>query len=96
MIQNAIKEVGDKNDFLGHLNPTDFILISAQSIVTPLQERIRSRVTQSLGYFYPIKDREKSFGLGKRITFKSGILHSEEGFFSSLDEVKTSLQLKKQ
>ena len=96
MIQNAVKELGDKNDFLGHLSPTDFILISAQAIVTPLQERIRSRVTQSLGYFYPIKDREKTVGLGKRITFKLGILHSDEGFFSSLDAVKTSLQQKKQ
>ena len=95
MIQNAVNELGDKNDFLGHLSPTDFILVTARATITQLQERIRNRVTQSLGYFYPIKDREKAAGLGKRITFKVGILQSEEGFFSSLDAVKTSLQLKK-
>ena len=96
LIQNAVKELGEKNDFLGHISPTDFLLITAQPNIAPLQERIRSRVTQSLGYFYPLKDREKTAGSGKRITFKLGILHSEEGFFSSLDAVKTSLQLKKQ
>jgi PleD family two-component response regulator len=95
MIQNAVNELGDENDFLGHLSPTEFILVSARATITQLQERIRNRVTQSLGYFYPIKDREKAAGLGKRITFKVGILQSEEGFFSSLDAVKTSLQLKK-
>jgi len=96
MIQNVVTELGDRNDFLGHLSPTDLILISAQPLVTPLEQRIRSRVTQSLGYFYPIKDREKTDGLGKRITFRLGSLHSEEGFFSSLDAVKASLQLRKQ
>jgi DNA-binding response OmpR family regulator len=95
MIQNAVIDLGTKNDFLGHLSPTDFVLITPKPIVTPLVQKIQSRVGQSLGYFYPIKDRDKSMEKGKRISFKLGVLHSEEEFFPSLAALKKSLLEKK-
>jgi DNA-binding response OmpR family regulator len=96
MIQNAVLDLGTKNDFLGHLSPTDFVLITQKPNVTPLVQKIQSRVGQSLGYFYPIKDRDKSMEKGKRIGFTLGVLHSEEEFFPSLAALKKSLLKKKQ
>jgi DNA-binding response OmpR family regulator len=96
MIQNAVLDLGTKNDFLGHLSPTDFVLITQKPNVTPLVQKIQSRVGQSLGYFYPIKDRDKSMEKGKRIGFTLGVLHSEEEFFPSLAALKKSLLKKKE
>ncbi len=95
MVQNAIREIGSADDFLGHLGPTDFVLITGQEKAATLQERIRSRLEQSLDYFYPIKDREQS-ARSKRLVFKIGILQSSDGPFTSLDVLKLSLLRKKQ
>jgi DNA-binding response OmpR family regulator len=96
MVHNAIKEIGNENDFLGHLGPTEFVLITGSEKAANLQERIRSRLEQSLDYFYPIKDREQPGARGKRLVFKMGVLHSGDGSFDSLDEMKLALVRKKQ
>ena len=93
MVQNAVKESGCEHDFLGHLSPTDFVLITGQEKIIPLQEHIRSRLEQSLEYFYPIKNR--AFTPGNRLKFKLGVLNSSEGVYASLDELKLSLLHKK-
>ena len=91
MFHNAIREIGSTEDFLGHLGPADFVLITGQERAASLQERIRTRLEQSLDYFYPIKDRELSATRSKRLAFKIGILHSSDGLFTSLDVLKSSL-----
>ena len=96
MVNNAIREIGSAEDFFGHLGPTDFVLITRQERAVILQERICSRLEQSLDFFYPIKDREKSATHGKQLVFKIGVLHSSEGPFQSLDVLKGFLLHKKQ
>jgi DNA-binding response OmpR family regulator len=59
MIHNAMREVGDADDFVGHLTPTDFVLMVSPGKLAALQERVRTRLEQSLDYFYPIKDRDQ-------------------------------------
>ena len=95
MVHNVIKELGGKDDFLGHLGPTDFVLITGQEQATNLQERIRSRLEQSLDYFYPIKDREKPGSHSRRLVVKIGVLQAGDGNFASLDDLKLSLLRKK-
>jgi len=96
MIHNARKEIGSQDDFLGHLGPTDFVLITGPERAANLQERIRSRLQQSLDYFYPIKDREQSSYRTKRLVFKMGILQAGDKEYASLDELKLALLRKKQ
>jgi PleD family two-component response regulator len=74
MVNNAIRDIGSAEDFLGQLGPTDFVLVTGQERAISLQECIRSRLEPSLNYFYPTKDREKSVTHNKRLTFKIGIL----------------------
>lgn len=94
MIHNAARESGGQEDFLGHLSSTDFILITKSERADILQERIRSRLEQSLDYFYPIKDREPVVQ-GKRLEVKMGMLLSTDGVFTSLDTMKLALLRKK-
>ena len=95
MVHNVIKELGGKDDFLGHLGPTDFVLITGPEQATNLQERIRSRLEQSLDYFYPIKDREKPGSHSRRLLVKIGVLQAGDGDFTSVDDLKLSLLRKK-
>lgn len=74
MVHNAIKELGGPDDFLGHLAPTDFVLVTGPEQSGNLQDRIRGRLEQSLDYFYPIKDREKPGSHNKRLVVKIGVL----------------------
>lgn len=59
MIQNAVRDLGNPNDFIGQLNPDQFILVISTEAASQIAARIRSRLEQSLDYFYPLKDRER-------------------------------------
>ena len=91
MIHNALREINNPEDFLGHLGQTEFVLVTGPERAKELENRIRSRLEQSLDYFYPIKDREQKLSNGKRLGFKMGALHSEDGAISSLDSLKLAL-----
>jgi len=58
MIQNAVRDLGKPSDFIGQLTPAQFVLVISTDTLSPVAVRIRSRLEQSLDYFYPVKDRE--------------------------------------
>jgi DNA-binding response OmpR family regulator len=95
MIQNAVRELGGHEDFLGHLDTTDFVLITKADRAAAIQERVRSRLEQSMDYFYPIKDREQPSAVKKRLEIKMGALTPTEGVFTSLEPLKLALLRKK-
>jgi hypothetical protein len=59
MIHNSIRELANPDSFIGHLSPTDFVIILEPGTAGPMEERIRTRLEQSLDYFYPIRDRDQ-------------------------------------
>lgn len=91
MIHNAMREVGSPDDFLGHLTPTDFVLAVAPSNLPTIQERVRTRLEQSLDYFYPIKDRERATKSSNRLIIKVFDLPSISGKFNTVDDLKKEL-----
>jgi len=95
MVHNAMREGGGDAGFLGHIAPTDFVLIFRQDILGSVSERIRSRLEQSLDYFYPIKDREQAMTRSNRLYVKIAQLSATDMKFSSLDDLKAELQNRK-
>jgi len=91
MIHNALRGVGGPNDFLGHLSPTEFILVTGPGNVSALIERIRTRLDQSLDYFYPLKDRDQEGRIDKRLSVWMSQLSAQDGPFSDLDQIKAEL-----
>jgi len=91
MIHNTMKESGSPEDFLGHISPTDFVVVLTPTNLTPFQDRIRSRLEQSLDYFYPIKDRELAAKSPNRLSIKISDVPSVFGRFSSVDQLKKDL-----
>ncbi|MBK7450882.1 MAG: response regulator [Anaerolineales bacterium] len=59
MIVNTMREFSRPEDFLGHLSATEFILVVPPSNLAALNDKLRSRLDQSVEYFYPIKDRDQ-------------------------------------
>ena len=91
MIHNVMREVGNPEDFLGHLSPTEFVLVVDPGVMQGMEERIRSRLEQSLDYFYPIKDRDQVMTQKNRLAVKSGRLSAGEKSFAKAEEVRTEL-----
>ncbi len=91
MIHNTMKETGASDDFLGHISPTDFVVVVPPAHMPPFQERIRSRLEQSLDYFYPIKDREQASKSPNRLSVNVFEAPSVFGRFSSVDQLKKEL-----
>lgn len=91
MIHNAMREVGDPDDFVGHLTPTDFVLAVFPSKLGALQERVRSRLEQSLDYFYPIKDREQVSKRKDRLIIKVVEVPAESAKLGEVETLKKEL-----
>jgi DNA-binding response OmpR family regulator len=94
MIHNTMKETSSVDDFIGHLSPTDFVVIVPPANLAPFQDRIRSRLEQSLDYFYPIKDREQASKRSDRLSIQIAEVPSVYGRFSSVDQLKKDLLTK--
>lgn len=96
MILNTLREMGNPDDFLGHLSTTDFVLIVPPANLATLQERLRTRLEQSLDYFYPIKDRERVAQRKDRLAIKMAALTPPGRRYQSADQLKMELmRLKK-
>ncbi len=91
MVHNTMKETGTADDFLGHISPTDFVIVISPNSLAAFQERIKSRLEQSLDYFYPIKDRENAARQGDRLSIQIHEIPSIYGRYASVDQLKKEL-----
>ncbi len=91
MIQNAVRDLGSEDDFVGHLGAANLVLITDPGLSAGLQKRIRERLNQSLDYFYPLRDREAGLPDRDRLRIHLGVLPDTEGPFESVDGLKTEL-----
>jgi len=57
MLEEVHKVIGGEEDFLGHLTPNDFLIITRPDKTSVIIERITQRLEKSLQYFYRDQDR---------------------------------------
>ncbi|GAB4404509.1 MAG: response regulator [Anaerolineales bacterium] len=91
MIVNTMREFSRPEDFLGHISSTDFILVVPPSNLAALSEKLRSRLDQSVEYFYPIKDREQAAKRTDRLGAKLVEIASLKKYQADADQLKTEL-----
>jgi hypothetical protein len=91
MIHNALHDASHADDFLGHMSPTIFLATVGSASALTMEERIRTRLEQSLDYFYPIKDRDQATMPKTRLAVRSCYLTAGERAFTSVDEIKAEL-----
>jgi len=90
MILNAVQQLGGPNDFLGQLDSQRFILVTTSSTANAISERIRTRLEQSLDYFYPLKDRDKESNSARRLRVDIRQLSGDIPF-TGLDDLKNKI-----
>jgi PleD family two-component response regulator len=96
MIVNTLREVSRPEDFLGHLDSADFVLVIPASNLALLSEKLRSRLDQSMEYFYPIRDREKISSEKGKLNAKLAEVVLSVGQYSDVNQLKSELlRLKK-
>lgn len=94
MVHNTMKETGSTEDFIGHISPTDFVVVVSPANMPPFQDRIKSRLEQSLDYFYPIKDRENAAKRSDRLGVHVSEVPSVYGRYTSVEQLKKELLAK--
>ena len=91
MIVNTMREFSRPEDFLGHVSATEFILVVPPSNLAALSDKLRSRMDQSVEYFYPIKDREQISKRTDRLSAKLAEISSLKNHPMDVEKIKTEL-----
>jgi PleD family two-component response regulator len=94
MVRNAVREFGSETDFIAHLTPEDFIIITTPGVEDDIQERIERRIAQSREYFYPLRDRERAQQAmaENQLALRSAAVTVKPGMFASGDAVRKALE----
>ena len=91
MVVNTMREVSRPEDFLGHMNGPDFVLILPPSNLVACSEKLRARLEHSMEYFYPIKDREQMVQSENRLGVKLAQISSIKDQFTDANQIKAEL-----
>lgn len=80
MIGNAVHEFGGDDDFVGHADSGDFIIITSAERSEGIAERCMLRLQPSIQYFYPALERQQLPDLPEedRLTVRIANLSSRE------------------
>jgi CheY-like chemotaxis protein len=93
MIQNAVRDLGSPNDFIGQLSLSQFILVTMPDTSDQIAARLDARLEQALDYFYPLKDRELSGKQNKRLKIVIRRHYPADGVSTDLYTLKQNLVL---
>jgi len=91
MINNIVKEIGGEEDFVGHLSAEDFIVVTTEMRAREISERVNSRLTQSMDYFYPLKDRQAETNGRARLSLTLKTIGANSGPFADLSAIKSAV-----
>jgi len=94
MVTNAVREADDESNFVGHLDRTDFLVITHPDQAQDLLDKVLVRLRPSIQYFYPLRDRERAAQdklSDDMLRLTTGIIQAGEQTFASVDELKTAL-----
>lgn len=91
MIGNTLREFSRTEDFIGHLEATDFILLVSSASLNSLTEKLRSRLDQSMEYFYPLKDREQMAKQSGSLNAKLHVIQSLKSRAGDITQLKADL-----
>ena len=93
MLQDALREQGDTDDFLGQLTGSDFIIIGKPGpAVNVLKERIQKRLEQSFDYFYRDQDRTTQAFKNQRLGLRIGELAGVKSKARELSQLKLEVE----
>jgi DNA-binding response OmpR family regulator len=92
ILSNAMRESGADDGFVGHLTPTDFVMILNQYSLSDMEGRIQSKLEQSLDFFYPMGDRDKQ---ANRLNVRINKISASEQHITGMVQLKSEILKRK-
>jgi DNA-binding response OmpR family regulator len=92
ILSNAMRESGAVDGFVGHLTPTDFVMILDRYSLPDMEAHVRSKLEQSLDFFYPMDDRDKQ---ANRLNILINKISASEQHITGLVQLKSEIQKRK-
>jgi DNA-binding response OmpR family regulator len=92
ILSNAMRESGADDGFVGHLTPTDFVMILNQYSLSDMEGRIQSKLEQSLDFFYPMGDRDKQVN---RLNVRINKISASEQHITGMVQLKSEILKRK-
>ncbi|MDA8234153.1 MAG: response regulator [Clostridia bacterium] len=65
IMEQAVKELGNKDDFIGHIGGDDYIIITNPDKVENISQRIINQFDSSIPLFYNVEDRRNGYIITK-------------------------------
>jgi len=100
-LTSAVDELGSIDDFVGHPNEGQFIIITVPNKVSNLGHHVEERLRQAMNYFYPIHDREAGYvrlggedGIKEKVPFMNvfvSTLSHKDDAFADVDALQRAL-----
>ncbi len=93
MLTNAVQETGNADDFVGHADQSDYLLVTSANECKKLARRCDMRLQASVSYFYPALDRQrlKDLSHDERLSVEVYWLTVHEHQFTNLDAMFDAL-----
>lgn len=93
MLSQAVQEDEATNNFIGHVDASDFLIITSADRASAIASECKKKLSLSLPYFYPAVDREmmEQRPPQEQLALSVVSLSSESGRFKSYDEVRNAL-----
>jgi PleD family two-component response regulator len=91
MITNIVKEISGEEDFVGHFSAEDFIIITTDLRAREIKERVNTRLSQSMDYFYPLKDRQNDVNERARLSLTLKSVTAGTATFTDLSSIKNAV-----
>jgi PleD family two-component response regulator len=93
MITNAMQDSGAEDEFIGHLDAVEFIIITSPDRCKRVAENCAIRLQPSIQYFYPAVDRQRVKDLPEveRLTVQVTSLSSRDGNIPDIAALRAAL-----
>jgi len=91
MITNIVKEIAGEEDFVGHFSAEDFIIITSDVRAREIKERVNTRLSQSMDFFYPLKDRQNDVNERARLSLALKSVTASTAPFADLSAIKNAV-----
>ena len=97
MIANAVQESGTGEDFVGHADSGDFLILTTADRVKKLAERCMVRLQPSIQYFYPALERQRLHEIpeSQRLSVFIAAVSSRDTRVTTVDELFQALAKRK-
>jgi GGDEF domain-containing protein len=59
IITDVADEVGTNDDFVGHVNKANFVVVTREAKAPTMRDALATRLEKAFNYFYPVKDIER-------------------------------------